>query len=74
MRDLSAARGLLKVCQDKKVCPLDYECDLEDIKKTPAYQNLAQGLDLIAASLEQSAEEIDLKELLQRLPKGEPSN
>jgi hypothetical protein len=55
---LTAARGLLKLCQVKKVCPTDYELDLEEVKQTPAYQQIAKGLDRIASHLERAAEDI----------------
>ena len=50
---------------------MDFECDLEEIKKDPKYQAVGQSLELIAAHIEQSAIEIDLKLSLRplRLPK-----
>lgn len=74
IRDLTAARGLLRICQEKKICPLDYERDLEEIKQRPEYKKIAEGLDLVASHLEQVAEDIDLSELLQKLPKAKPSS
>jgi len=69
IRDLTAARALLKVCQEKQVCPVDFEWDLEEMKQKPEYLQIAKELDLIAVRIEQAAEEIDLNELLQKLPK-----
>ena len=74
IRDLTAATGLLRLCQEKKICPLDYERDLEEIKQTPEYKKLAEGLDLVASHLEQVSEGIDLSELLQKPPKAKKSN
>jgi hypothetical protein len=54
-----------------KVFPIDHE-GLKDIKQKPECLQIAQGLDLIAAHIEQSAEEFDLHELLQRLHKEIP--
>lgn len=53
---------------------LDYERDLEEIKQRPEYKKIAEGLDLVASHLEQVAEDIDLSELLQKLPKAKKSN
>jgi uncharacterized membrane protein YfbV (UPF0208 family) len=74
IRDLTAARALLKFCEENKLHPVKYERALEEIKQKPEYQEIARGLDLIASHLEQSAEEIDLNELLQKLPQGKPAN
>jgi hypothetical protein len=70
MRDSSAARALLRVCQETRRCPVDFECDLEEIKKDPKYQAVGQSLELIAAHIEQSALEIDLNELLEKVPRA----
>jgi hypothetical protein len=61
----------LRLCEEKKV-PIDHERHLKDAKQKPEYLQIAQGLYLIAMYLEQSAEEIDLYELLQRLHKKIP--
>jgi hypothetical protein len=39
-----------------------------------AYQKVAEGLDLVATHLEQTAQDIDLNEVLQKLPQEKPSN
>ena len=74
IRDLTAATGLLRICQEKKICPLDYERDLEEIKQRPEYKKIAKGLDLVASHLERAAEDIDLNEMLQKLALVEPAN
>ena len=66
----TAARALLRVCQETRRCPVDFECDLEEIKKDPKYQAVGQSLELIAAHIEQSAIEIDLNELLEKVPRA----
>jgi hypothetical protein len=58
-------RALLKFCEENKLHPVKYERALEEIKQKPEYQEIARGLDL-----EQSAEEIDLNELLQKMSSG----
>jgi hypothetical protein len=45
MRDSTAARALLRVCQETRRCPVDFECDLEEIKKDPKYQAVGQSLE-----------------------------
>jgi hypothetical protein len=61
----------LRLCEEKKV-PIDHERHLKDAKQKPEYLQIAQGLYLIAMYIEQSAEEIDSYELLQRLHKEIP--
>jgi len=56
----------LRLCEEKKV-PIDHGRHLKEQK--PEYLQVAHGLYLIAMYIEQSAEEIDLYELLQRLHK-----
>jgi hypothetical protein len=41
----TAARALLRVCQETRRCPVDFECDLEEIKKDPKYQAVGQSLE-----------------------------
>jgi len=73
-RNLTAARTLLQYCQENKAYPLDFERELEDIKKNPAYQQIAETLDRVAALLEQGAERIDLSEVMKLFPPGTPTN
>jgi hypothetical protein len=54
----------------KPEMPVDFECDLEEIKKDPKYQAVGQSLELIAAHIEQSAIEIDLNGLLEKVPRA----
>jgi hypothetical protein len=61
----------LRLCEEKKV-PIDHERHLKDTKQKPEYLQIAQGLYPIAMYIEQSAEETDLYELLQRLHKEIP--
>jgi len=61
----------LRLCEEKKV-PIDHDRHLKDAKQKPEYLQIAQGLYLIAMYIEQSAEEIDSYELLQRLHKEIP--
>ena len=69
-RKLSAAIALLTFCQRNRVYPNDVQGELERAKTHPDYANIAQGYDIVASHLEQSADEIDVNEVLSRLPKG----
>lgn len=73
-RELAAAKALLSLCEQQKLYPQGWKQSLEKMKETPAYGKIAQELDTIASLLEQSADEIDLTELLQKLPKQSPAN
>jgi hypothetical protein len=73
-RELSAAKALLMLCEAQKIYPQDWPKHLDAMKNTPACSKIVQELDTIASHLEQSADEIDLTELLSKLPKGTAPN
>ncbi|HXM99845.1 MAG TPA: hypothetical protein VN982_15355 [Candidatus Dormibacteraeota bacterium] len=70
IRELASAKSLLRFCQENKVYPKNYEQELEEAQKHPAYAKIAQEIDIVAAHLEQVAEEIDVSELLKQIPQG----
>jgi hypothetical protein len=70
IRDLTAARALLKHCQQNKVYPLDFERELADARTNPSYGKIAQEIDIVAARLEEVAEGIEVSELLKQIPQG----
>jgi len=69
-RKLSAAIALLAFCERNEKYPKDFRAELERVKTHPDYASIAQGYDIVASHLEQSADEIDVNEVLSRLPKG----
>jgi hypothetical protein len=69
-RRLSAAIALLSFCQRNEKYPKDFRAELERAKTHPDYAKIGQGYDIVAFHLEQSADEIDVSEVLSRLPKG----
>lgn len=72
--ELRAAKDLLAYSSKNKVYPLDWEKILEEMKTKPGYFRPAQALEVIAQHLEQSADEIDLTEVLSKLSKGTAPN
>jgi hypothetical protein len=68
--ELNAAKALLAYSANDKLYPKEWKQALEDIKQKPGYADPAKGLELIAAHLEKSASEVDLTELLSKIPKG----
>lgn len=73
-REMVSARALLKFCQEKQVYPLDYKQELESLKTKVEYSDIGKVFDIAAAHLEQAAEETDLSEILNTLPKDSPAN
>ena len=69
-RKLSAAIALLSFCQRNEKYPKDFRAELELVKTHPDYANIGKGYDTVASHLEQSADDIDLTEVLSRLPRG----
>jgi len=68
VRELSSTRALLALCEREKLYPQNWQQTLETMKTLPAYKILPE-LDIVAGFLDQSADEIDLTELLSKLPK-----
>lgn len=72
--ELAAAKVMLTFLAKNQKVLVEWEQALEAMKEKPGYRNPSQALEVIALVLEQSAEEIDLNELLQKLPPGKPPN
>jgi hypothetical protein len=66
---------MIKFCAENQKCPpAQWETALEGMKDLPAYHAPAQVLEVIAAQLERNADDIDLNEVLKKLPEGSPIN
>ena len=69
-RKLSAAIALLSFCQRNEKYPKDFRAELESGENAPRLCQYRKGYDTVASHLEQSADDIDLTEVLSRLPRG----
>ena len=74
VRELSTVKAILKYSAEKRVCPLDWERMLEEIKKTPEYSTDGKEIEPVLAQLENEAEALDWNELLSKMPVGNRPN
>lgn len=72
--ELTAAKALLRYLGQNQKFLVEWEQALEEMKAKPGYRNPAQALEIIALQLERNADDIDLSELLKKLPEGSPIN
>jgi hypothetical protein len=72
--DLAATRALLMRAAHNGTCPVYWERDLAEIKKTPQYRSDAERFEPILARIDQDADESDLIELLQQMTQGKQPN
>jgi len=62
----------LQFSEQQGTCPTHWKETLEDMKATPQYNAIAPELESLIVHLEKAAEEIDLNELFEKLPKENP--
>jgi len=73
-RELAAARAVLQFAEQQGISPIGWEEQLQALKATPQYNAIGEELEPVIVRLEQEAEETDLNELLEKLPKGSPTH
>jgi hypothetical protein len=74
MRENVALRTILMTCAHNNTSPGKWEQSLDELMKTPVFTVLGKDLESWISVLQETAEEIDVADLLAKFPASYPKN
>lgn len=74
MRELTAAKSILRACEESERVPYQWQEALEQAVSSPEHNTSAEQLEALIHHLEQEADESGLIPLLEKFSKESPTN